>query len=63
MLCFGFRAACIAQIITGLVPCGIIVPVCYLFEVVLNLLFRFQPCVLYSVRPRAFTLHAIICVQ
>ena len=51
-LCCVFQAFVplwIAQMITGLAPCSIIVGVCNFFEVLLALLFVFQPCVLYSV--------------
>ena len=45
----------------------IIVCMCYIFEVLLALLFGFQPCVfvtcLFGLRPRAFTRQAIIWVQ
>ena len=54
----------IAQMITGLVPCGIIVRLCYLFEDLLALLFGFLLCVLYTclfgLHPCAFTRHAVI---
>ena len=66
LCCFGFRAACIVQMITDLVPCKIIERACvtglapvYLFGELLALLFGFLPCVLYMylfvLRPSAFT--------